>query len=157
MGAMASQITSFKIVYSTVYSGTYQRKYRSSVSQAFVQGIHRGPVNSPHKWPVTRKCSHLMTSSWAIGSRVPDGAFLARHMATKLGVKFGSGNGLFPDGTKPLPESLLIDHPWEPVIFTCGDNFTTDTSIINHQDKIRYHLPNMSVKSPRGQWVKDVV
>ena len=22
---------------------------------AFVQGIHWGPVNSPHKWPVTRK------------------------------------------------------------------------------------------------------
>ena len=22
---------------------------------AFVWGIHRGPVNSPHKWPVTRK------------------------------------------------------------------------------------------------------
>ena len=21
----------------------------------FVRGIHRGPVNSPHKWPVTRK------------------------------------------------------------------------------------------------------
>ena len=24
-------------------------------SLAFVWGIHRGPVNSPHKWPVTRK------------------------------------------------------------------------------------------------------
>ena len=30
-----------------------------------VRGIHRWPVNSPHKWPVTRKCFHLMTSSWA--------------------------------------------------------------------------------------------
>ena len=26
-------------------------------------GIHRRPVNSPHNWPVTRKCFHLMTSS----------------------------------------------------------------------------------------------
>ena len=25
------------------------------MSLAFVRGIHRGPVNSPHKWPVTRK------------------------------------------------------------------------------------------------------
>ena len=25
------------------------------MSLAFVQGIHRGLVNSPHKWPVTRK------------------------------------------------------------------------------------------------------
>ena len=57
MGAMASQITSPTIVYSTVYSDADQRKYESSASLAFVRGIHRGPVNSPHKWPVTRKMS----------------------------------------------------------------------------------------------------
>ena len=61
MGAMASQITSLTIVYSTVYSGTDQSKHQSSALMAFVCGIHRGPVNSPHKWPVTRKCFHLMT------------------------------------------------------------------------------------------------
>ena len=55
MGAMASQITSLFIVYSTVYSGADQRKHQSSASLAFVRGIHRGPVNSPHKWPVTWK------------------------------------------------------------------------------------------------------
>ena len=55
MGAMTSQITSLMIVYSTVYSGADQRKHQSSASLAFVRGIHRGPVNSPHKWPVTRK------------------------------------------------------------------------------------------------------
>ena len=55
MGAMVFQITSLTIVYSTVYSDTDQRKHQSSASLAFVRGIHRGPVNSPHKWPVTRK------------------------------------------------------------------------------------------------------
>ena len=55
MGAITSQITSLTIVYSTVYSDADQRKHQSSASLAFVQGIHRGPVNSPHKWPVTRK------------------------------------------------------------------------------------------------------
>ena len=55
LGAVASQITSITIFYSTGYSGADQRKHQSSVSLAFVQGIHRGPVNSPHKWPVTRK------------------------------------------------------------------------------------------------------
>ena len=30
-------------------------KHQSPASLAFVWGIHRGPVNSPHKWPVTRK------------------------------------------------------------------------------------------------------
>ena len=55
MGTIASQITSLTIVYSTVYSGADQRKHQGSASLAFVRGIHRGPVNSPHKWPVTGK------------------------------------------------------------------------------------------------------
>ena len=55
IGALASQITSLMIVYSTVYSDADQRKHQSFASLAFVRGIHRGPVNSPHKWPVTRK------------------------------------------------------------------------------------------------------
>ena len=55
MGVVASRITSFTIVYSTVYSDADQRKHQSSAPLAFVRGIHRGPVNSPHKWPVTRK------------------------------------------------------------------------------------------------------
>ena len=55
MGVMASQITSLTIVHSTVYSDADQRKHQSSASLAFVRGIHQGPVNSPHKWPVTRK------------------------------------------------------------------------------------------------------
>ena len=55
MTTIASQITSLTIVYSIVYSDTDQRKYQSSASLAFVRGIHRGPVNSAHKWPVTRK------------------------------------------------------------------------------------------------------
>ena len=55
MSAIASQITSLTIVYSIVYSGAYQTKHQSSASLAFVRGIHRWPVNSPHKWPVTRK------------------------------------------------------------------------------------------------------
>ena len=55
MGTMASQIASLTIVYSTVYSVADQRKHQSFASLAFVRGIHRSPVNSPHKWPVTRK------------------------------------------------------------------------------------------------------
>ena len=55
MGAMASQITSLTIVYSAVYSDPNHRKHQSTASLASVRGIHRWPVNSPHKWPVTRK------------------------------------------------------------------------------------------------------
>ena len=55
MSMMASPITSLTIVYPTVYSDAIQRKNQSSASLAFVRGIHRWPVNSPHKGPVTRK------------------------------------------------------------------------------------------------------
>ena len=51
---MASQVTSLTIVYSSVNSGTGQRKHQSSASLAFVRGIHRWLLNSPHKGPVTR-------------------------------------------------------------------------------------------------------
>ena len=76
MGAIASQITSLTIVYSIVHSNADQRKHQRSASLAFVWGIHRGPVNSPHKWPVTRKifpfddvimyiaCHHLRNMTW---------------------------------------------------------------------------------------------
>ena len=55
MTMLESQITSLTVVYSIVYTGVHQRKHQSSASLAFVREIHPGPVNSPHKWPVTRK------------------------------------------------------------------------------------------------------
>ena len=56
ISTMVSQITSLTNVCLTVYSGADQIK-QSSASLAFVWGrrIHRWPVNSPYKWPVTRK------------------------------------------------------------------------------------------------------
>ena len=55
MSAIASLITSLTVVYSTDYSGADQRKQQSSASLAFVRGIQRWRVNSPHKGPVTGK------------------------------------------------------------------------------------------------------
>ena len=54
MSAMGSHNTDVSIVYSTVCSGADQRKHQSSAPLAFVRGIHRWPVNSPNKGPVTR-------------------------------------------------------------------------------------------------------
>ena len=53
MSSMAPQITGVWMVYSTICSD--QRKHQSSVSLAFLRGIPRWSVNSPHKGPVTRK------------------------------------------------------------------------------------------------------
>ena len=74
-GAMASHITSITIVYSSFYSDADQRKHQRSTSLAFVRGIHWGPVNSPHKWSVTRKMfpfddvimHNSLPRGWAIG------------------------------------------------------------------------------------------
>ena len=67
MSAVASQITSLAIVYSNVYSGADQRKHQSSASLAFMGGIHRWRVNTPHKGTKGQyrgKYFHFMTSSW---------------------------------------------------------------------------------------------
>ena len=70
--ATASRIISLTIVYSAVYSGADQRRHQSSASLAFVRGIHRWPMNSPHKWLVTWKMFPLKTSSrWTNYSRRP--------------------------------------------------------------------------------------
>ena len=54
-----------------------QRKHQSSASLAFVWGIHRWPVNFPHKGPVTRKMfpfDDVITSS----------TFLGRHLSADV-------------------------------------------------------------------------
>ena len=55
MSAVASQITGASIIWSIVGPGADQNNLQSSASLAFVRGIHRWPVNSPHNRPVTRK------------------------------------------------------------------------------------------------------
>ena len=103
MGAIASQTTSLTIFYSIVYSDADQRKHQGSASLAFVRWIHRGPVNSPHKWPVTRKmfpfddvimrtilthiwCCMVMDITSMTCKRLQDGASRYRGMFTVNGV-----------------------------------------------------------------------
>ena len=65
MRAMASQITGASIVWSTVCSGTDQRKLQSSSPPAFVRGIPRWPVDSPpHKGPVAHPTISGMCLFW---------------------------------------------------------------------------------------------
>ena len=76
MSAMASQITGISIVFSTICSGSDQRKQQSLASLDIVRGVHRWQVDfpsqdrwiSPHKGPVTRKMlpfdDVIMWSSW---------------------------------------------------------------------------------------------
>ena len=109
MTRMASWITSLTIVYSIVYSGVDQRKLQSSASLAFVRWIHRRPVNSPHKWPVTRKMfpfddvivlacciKSIFNSLWPMGDG--DHTLLKRYWPLCFGYK---GYGTFYRNKKP--------------------------------------------------------
>ena len=83
MSAMESQITGVSIVYSTVCSGAAQRKHQRSASFAFMGGIHRWPVNSPHKGPRTGKMfscdegiTHDSLALWCLKLPAPPRMFL---------------------------------------------------------------------------------
>ena len=79
-----------------------QQKHQSSASLAFVRGIHWWPVNSPHKGSVTRKCFHLITSSYQV--LVP-----SADVPTPNGAASSSDNGDVYT-RKPSPTFLLIYH-----------------------------------------------
>ena len=55
MTTIASQITSLTVVYSTVYSEGRSKKTLKLRVTGLCVGNSPGPVNSPHKGPVTRK------------------------------------------------------------------------------------------------------
>ena len=93
MSLIASQITSLTIVYTTVYSDVHQRKHQSSASLAFVRGIHRGPVNSPHKGPVTRKIfpfDDVIMDSPSVDSKATNQSNSTPHPQTKLNYHSGT-------------------------------------------------------------------
>ena len=52
---MASEITTLTIVYLTIIEAQINENIKAPRYWPFVRGIHRGPMNSPHKGPVVRK------------------------------------------------------------------------------------------------------
>ena len=62
----------------------------------------------------------------------------------------GSGNGLLPDGTKPLPKPMLTNHQLGQVKITCGQ-------IHKSHQWIRMSLNSLQkyIQTPRDQWVND--
>ena len=122
MIGMASQIAGVSVV----CSGTDKRKDQSPASLAIVRGIHRWPVDSPHKGPVTWKCFHFMTSSWWMVStaRTFQGWEIMENAYTFTFLNSSPPRAPYMHpwnesalvqvmacrlvGTKPLPESTLI-------------------------------------------------
>ena len=73
-------------------------------------------------------------------------------MATEIWVDIGSGNGLLPDGTKPLPEPMLTDHQWGSGTFILGQFHKI---CLNHQSlKFLWNcISKIPLIFPWGQWV----
>ena len=120
MRAMTSQITCVSIIYSTIGSGADNRKHQSSASLAFVWGIHRWPVNSPHKWPVTQKCFHLMTSSWTKSKAVPfiyfcSAGFSCTMLNLQLGLLGWTTISKTTDGLRARISNYFSDKICDPI------------------------------------------
>ena len=110
LSSTASQITSLAIVCSDVYSGADQRKHQSSASLAFERRIHRGPVNSPYKWPVTRKMvPYLMTSSWIYYTLVCN-SFDSRYTVRYIDIRIGNNQDKCWCLNQTVIESFAIPH-----------------------------------------------
>ena len=144
MSVIASQITSVSIVYLGVCSDTDQRKHQSSVSLAFVRGIHPRPVNSPHKGPVTRKMFSfddvIMTLFRAVLCYVTYVAEPLFNISQYLGMRFASE---WPRGRHHSynDDSTLTRHG----IFTtpvCHHWFTQPRFIktLSHQHKMAVYI-----------------
>ena len=76
-------------------------------------------------------------------------------MATENWVNIGSGNGLLPNGTKPLPEPMLdLSSVSSSDILLRAINITAGISATNHRNWLQKYSSKISLNSPRPQWVK---
>ena len=108
MSVMASQITSLTIIYSIVFiQGADQRKHQSSASMAFVRGIHRWPVNSPNKGPVTRKMFPF------------DDVIMWSDLAS---IFHGSSTGERESLIYKQPTKIRMMMSWTPLLTLCEGN-----------------------------------
>ena len=140
----------------------------------FVRGIHQFPVNSLHKgqWLGALMFSLVCTriNSWLNNGEAGD---LRCHRAhydvivmffinsmwpsdtiwQQMWVNIGSGNGLLPDGTKPLPESVLTNHQWGLAAFI-SEHFHWKCSGYISLTWVWKLQIECTVTRPRDQWVK---
>ena len=144
MGSIESQITSLTIVYSTVYSDADQRKHQSSASLVFVRGIHRGPVNSPHKWPVTRKKvsiwwrHHVKEFKWLSTSRFcfsGHGAMYVRNMIYAAQVTVDGVRMVVTDNLASLWRQAICNYDYEVSQSTYTRNSPILCATVLHTNK----------------------
>ena len=142
MRAMASQITSLTIICSTVCLCVDQGKHQSSASLAFVRGIYRCPVNSPHKGPVTRKM--LPFDDVIMHTTLPSPAG-APHRPTQVALGHGASGSTRLFGPANAELAFVRLSPWP---------FWTTASVQQQQQEAdsflirscQYRIPTMNMR-----------
>ena len=141
MSAMASQITSPTALYSTVYSRRRSRKTSKLRVTGLCVGKSPGPVNSPHKGPVTRKmfpfddvimCFHLMTSSlscgWPIATEFVFGSCI---LNWKGHIRSSPKTIACSFGLRDISETIISMAERKTVAFPLLMHWTGDTAVLH--------------------------
>ena len=139
------------------------RPRQSSASLAFVRGIHRWPVNSPHKWPVTRKmlpfddAIMILASFFHMYKFVYLYAYVHCYIYTPLW--FSQCWGIYSrlthfrvdyyENTRVLHRTIIIRHCWgfghEIIFAACFARCLVGA--------VSYHASNQSRDSVRRQFI----
>ena len=146
MSAMAAQITSSMIVYSTVCSGPDQRKHQSSASLAFVRGIPQWPVNSPHIGPVTWK---MFPFDDVIMLKVTQINYIYNYIYDYIYIYEA-----ITEVTTALPNTMLMFHS---VVVSPLDQaqFTNKELELKHQNRFIYQHLNQHLVKKAHKWAHD--
>ena len=158
MSTMASQITGVSIVHSTVCSSADQRIHQSSAWLAFVRGIHRWPVNSPHKGQQRGECFHFMTSSWEKTHQICHPLYCITelpliHAATDLFYACELMNRCICISFVSITlQSKTFLRFCNPVYI-----LTSQYRLMNYQDFISFHLPPPFTSQSIVFWLYSIV
>ena len=124
MGAMVSLITSLTIVYSTVYQTQIKENIKAPRHWPLCGKFPGPPVNSPNKWPVTRKMFPFDNVIMNCGLSY---SFLIN---TKNGCQIMSWCGALINVCWSFPTRILLGFSWR-FEMTCRYNPPTDKLMLS--------------------------
>ena len=125
MGAMVSQITSLTIVCSTVYQAQIKEYTKAPRHWPLCGEITGHRWIPPHKWLVTQKCYHLMTSScWATPAYLKCSLHPVKSMLRTISVLVSVMNvelKCIVRSRKPSTSHSALDSRWVKGCHDCKD------------------------------------
>ena len=100
---------------------------------------------------IIRQMDQLQTYQYSFNPLRPSDAIWWQ----EVWVNIGSGNGLVPNGTKPLPKPMLTNHQWCAVAHSWGQFHWKWSRYLSLIHVCVWKLLKIAAASSRGQWVKN--